>query len=228
MATAACREERPRETAAEDTATIDRKATNKLYGSYSGPFGDNKITVIISAIKGDSVSGRSIVAGNDRPFAGSFTETDEAIEITAQEPGDDAHDGNFTLHMQKDNYDQLTGRWTAYNTKLGSKQFLLARKAFVYNTHAGTYPQASQRLLTNTDLEDMYSEDLMYMRNEIFARHGYCFSNRQVRQMFETEDWYVPFSTDIKNSLTDIEKKNIALIKKYEKHSELYGDAFGR
>ena len=60
------------------------------------------------------------------------------------------------------------------------------------------------------------------MRNEIFARHGYCFKKKELRQQFETEDWYVPNTVDIKGFLTEIEKKNIALIKRYEKYAEDY------
>jgi YARHG domain len=71
-------------------------------------------------------------------------------------------------------------------------------------------------------------EDLEFMRNEIFARHGYCFQKKALRQQFENQEWYVPNTIDIKNRLTDIEKKNIALIKKYEKYAEEYGDDFGR
>jgi len=66
------------------------------------------------------------------------------------------------------------------------------------------------------------------MRQEIFARHGYCFSKKEFRQRFENEDWYVPDTTDIRGRLTDIEKKNIALIKRYEKYAEEYGDEYGR
>lgn len=66
------------------------------------------------------------------------------------------------------------------------------------------------------------------MRNEIFARHGYCFAKKHLRQQFEMEDWYVPNTVDIKGFLTDIEKKNIELIKRYEKYADEYGDEYGR
>ena len=66
------------------------------------------------------------------------------------------------------------------------------------------------------------------MRQEIFARHGYCFSKKEFRQQFESEDWYVPDTTDIRGRLTDIEKKNIALIQRYEKYADEYGDGYGR
>jgi len=225
---AACHQERPRETAQDDTDMPAQPSANKLFGSYVGPFGDNKIMVVISGIKDNTVQGRSIVAGNDRPFEGTLAENGDGIEITAKEPGDDAHDGTFVFKLEKANEDKLTGTWTAYDTKLGSKAFSLDRKKFSYNKSLGRYPEASQRLLTNTDLEDLYKEDLTYMRNEIFARHGYCFRMKSIREQFDNQDWYIPFSTDVKNSLTDVEKKNIALIKQYEKHSEEYGDDYGR
>ena len=66
------------------------------------------------------------------------------------------------------------------------------------------------------------------MRNEIYARHGYCFTRKATRQQFEMYEWYIPNSTDIKKDITEIEKKNIALIKKFEKYADDYGDDYGR
>ena len=66
------------------------------------------------------------------------------------------------------------------------------------------------------------------MRNEIYARHGYCFTRKATRQQFERFDWYIPNSTDIKKDITEIEKKNIAMIKKFEKYADDYGDDYGR
>ena len=92
----------------------------------------------------------------------------------------------------------------------------------------GQYPQASKRLLKEDDVSNVMKEDLEIMRNEIFARHGYCFKKKHLRKQFENKDWYIPNSVDIKNDLTEIEKKNIALIKKNEKYAEEYGNDFGR
>jgi hypothetical protein len=77
-------------------------------------------------------------------------------------------------------------------------------------------------------VENMMKEDLQFMRNEIFARHGFCFNKRELRQLFEMEDWYVPNTVDIRGFLTEIEKKNITLIKRYEKYADEYGDEYGR
>src|SRR4051812_26676789 len=44
-----------------------------ILGSYVGAFGDNKITLLITKAGAGSVSGRSIVGGNDRPFEGTLS-----------------------------------------------------------------------------------------------------------------------------------------------------------
>ena len=61
----------------------------KIVGSYVGPFGDNKITMMITKVAGTTISGRSIVAGNDRPFDGTFTVDKAVYTAMAKEPGDD-------------------------------------------------------------------------------------------------------------------------------------------
>lgn len=92
----------------------------------------------------------------------------------------------------------------------------------------GEYPEASQRELKPEDVENRMKPDLELMRNEIFARHGYCFKRKEMRQAFEAEEWYVPDNTDVCSKLTPLEKKNIEMIKRYEQYAEDYGDEFGR
>lgn len=200
----------------------------KLLGSFVGAFGDNKITLLIIKAEGDSILGRSIVGGNDRPFAGTFTEKNGNYSIVAKEPGDQKDDGVFNFSISKDSIDRVTGTWQANDTKRPLKSYSLERKKFEYRTDVGNYPEASQRLLKADDVEEFPKSELEFMRNEIFARHGYCFKKKNLRQEFEMMDWYVPNTVDIKGYLTDIEKKNIQLIKRYEKYAEEYGDEYGR
>jgi hypothetical protein len=95
-------------------------------------------------------------------------------------------------------------------------------------TEASTL-NASIKELKKEDLENLYKTDLEIIRNAIYARHGYSFKNRKIRNIFdEYVDWYIPFSIDVSKELTDLEIKNITLIKRYEKHAETYYDAFGR
>jgi hypothetical protein len=200
----------------------------KFLGSFVGAFGDNKITFLIVKVKGDSVVGRSIVGGNDRPFYGTFHTENNRYYFSGKEPGDHKDDGTFTFIMTADNPDQVDGGWQAYAKGRPTKSYNLKRKKFEYRTDVGSWPESSQRLLKPADVENMMKEDLEFMRNEIFARHGYCFNKKHLRQQFEMEDWYVPNTVDIKGFLTDIEKKNIEMIKRYEKYADEYGDEYGR
>jgi len=205
------------------------KWMENLLGSFVGAFGDNKITLLITKAEGDSILGRSIVGGNDRPFTGTFTENGGIYSMVAKEPGDDKDDGVFAFSINKDSLDLVRGSWKANDPKRPLvKTYALQRKKFEYRDSVGSWPEASRRLLRADDIENLPKSELEFMRNEIFARHGFCFKKKALRQQFENEDWYVPNTTDIKGFLTDIEKKNIAIIKRYEKYAEDYGDEYGR
>lgn len=203
-------------------------AAAEILGSYVGPFGDNKITLLIAKADNGTISGRTIVGGNDRPFDGTLTFENGVYKVVAKEPGDHKDDGVFTFTVAKANLNEVTGTWKANDTKRPEKSYVLKRKSFEYRKDVGNWPEASQRLLKTEDVENLPKDELEFMRNEIFARHGYCFNKKHLRQQFENEEWYVPNTVDIKGFLTDIEKKNIALIKRYEKYAEEYGDEFGR
>ena len=200
----------------------------KMLGSFVGAFGDNKITLLITKADKGIIEGRSIVAGNDRPFSGTLSEDDGVYSITAKEPGDNADDGTFEFRIKSAEPNVVEGTWQPFDKNRNGKEYRLTRKEFAYRTDVGNYPEASQRELKEDDVENMMKTDLETMRNEIYARHGYCFKKKEMRSMFEYQDWYIPNSTDIRAQLTPIEKKNIELIKRYEKYADDYGDDFGR
>ena len=221
---------------ADKSTKKDTLATNpvvaaiNLLGSYVGAFGDNKITILITKATSDSIEGRSVVGGNDRPFTGTVKEVNGAYKVTAVEPGSDEHDGTFDFTINAKEPDVVKGSWKPYKptATIKEKEYTLQRKSFNYLQDVGEYPQASKRLLKEEDVENYGKPELELMRNEIFARHGFCFKKKALREQFENKDWYVPNTTDIKNSLTEIEKKNILLIKRYEKYADEYGNDFGR
>jgi hypothetical protein len=215
-------------TANQTTTTSATNLVEKLLGSFVGSFGDNKITLLIIKAQGDSILGRSIVGGNDRPFAGTMILKDGLYTINATEPGDHPDDGSFSFSIQESNPDVVTGSWKPNDVKKKAKDYTLQRKQFKYDPGVGSYPEASLRLLKPEDVENLMKEDLEFMRNEIFARHGYCFKKKHLRQQFENEEWYVPDTVDIRGRLTELEKKNIDMIKRYEKYAEEYGDEYGR
>lgn len=213
-----------------DSSLITQSPASKIIGSYVGPFGTNKITLIISKATKDSVEGRTVVGGNDRPFSGTITIASGIISVEANEPGDEKNDGIFNLSFDQNKPDTIKGKWTPFVVakNSGEKVFSLGRKAFVYSKDVGIYPQSSQRELKESDVNNLTKWELEVMRNEIFARHGYCFKKKNLRETFEELDWYVPNNADVKDLLTDVEKKNVELIKKYEKYNDQYGDEFGR
>jgi len=93
---------------------------------------------------------------------------------------------------------------------------------FIYTVNA------SSKLLTKKEVENLKKGDLVIIRNTIYARHGYSFKNRPLRVFFDAQTWYVPVYTNIKNEFTELEKKNIQLLLKYEKNALEYYDYFGR
>ena len=118
---------KPKVTIAEVKATESQKEPppppppvnplEKLLGSFVGPFGDNKITMLIIKVMNDSVEGRTIVGGNDRPFTGTYTEHNGVYAFAAKEPGDHPDDGVFNFSIRSDSNDLVTGSWKPNNPK---------------------------------------------------------------------------------------------------------------
>lgn len=80
----------------------------------------------------------------------------------------------------------------------------------------GQFPQASSRLLTEDDLKGLSSRDLKIMRNEIFARHGFRFQTREMRDYFSNQSWYKPVNDDVSGLLSSVETSNVEFIKRHE------------
>lgn len=199
-----------------------------MKGTYVGDFGGKKITVCIDRVIGETITGYSIVAGNERAFSGSFKHHEEGFAIVAAEPGDRPDDGVFKMIYAAKTGD-LGGIWKANDPKkIAERVFVLPRRVYKYSTKAGQYPQSSAKDLKEGDVENLRPADLRIMRNEIYARHGYSFKLADMRAHFEKQDWYMAVSLDITDNLTAREKKNEALIKRYENYGAEYYDSFGR
>lgn len=243
-----------------------------LYGYYVGDFIAehmdnkkspsycNKINISIDSVQNNKIKGHSVVAGNNRPFAGSITPKGGLFLVKAKEPGDDQYDGVFEFTLDPVAH-KVDGTWTANDKKLAVtyRHYSLPRMQFKYNPQLnltknllrmggarvyGTYDErtnksesitsdackfnASTTALSSRDVENMYKRDLEVTRNAIYARHGYSFQNRDMRYFFDIVNWYIPVSTDVSNQLTELERRNIELLKRYENHAASYYDRFGR
>lgn len=81
------------------------------------------------------------------------------------------------------------------------------------------FPASSYELLSASDLWYCTPYDLYLARNEIFARHGYIFSNADLDAYFRAQPWYMPRYTPDAFKwewLSSIEMRNIALIQERE------------
>lgn len=87
---------------------------------------------------------------------------------------------------------------------------------------------SSTQKLKESDIKNLKKIDLEILRNTIFARHGLTFKTKTVRQFFDSVEWYIPVSDNVTNELTEVEKQNIVLLKRFEKYAEDNYDSFGR
>lgn len=78
------------------------------------------------------------------------------------------------------------------------------------------YDFACQREVTANDIGYMTKEDLRIMRNWIYARHGYIFKSRDLKEYFSQYSWYSPRYSDVSSQLSKIEKRNVEFIKRHE------------
>jgi hypothetical protein len=87
---------------------------------------------------------------------------------------------------------------------------------------------SSTKKLKESDIKNLKKIDLEILRNTIFARHGLSFKTKKVRQFFDDVEWYIPVAANVDNKLTETEKQNIVLLKRFEKYAEDNYDSFGR
>ena len=73
--------------------------------------------------------------------------------------------------------------------------------------------------ITEEMLFGLFVEDLRVLRNEIYARHGRIFKDKELQKYFEAQSWYKP-NPDFKDEmLSELEFKNLTMIKIAEETS---------
>ena len=88
------------------------------------------------------------------------------------------------------------------------------------DTEGMIIPDSDSRKLTEDDLEGLSKKELRIARNEIYARHGRQFKDKELQAHFNSLYWYFPVDDgefDDKQ-LSKIEKYNADFILKYEKN----------
>ncbi|WP_422361400.1 YARHG domain-containing protein [Reichenbachiella sp.] len=70
--------------------------------------------------------------------------------------------------------------------------------------------------LTAQDLAGFSNDELAYLRNEIFARHGHSFKTEKMQEYFGTQSWYKAYFEDATPFLNELEKTNAQFIRSME------------
>lgn len=183
--------------------------------SWTGLYDERKISVFIQSIDQKQVKGYSLLGANKQNFSGAVKATPKGYKVTAVESGAKNSSGTFIFTLNNQQPNLIDVSWESATGQVKPKYFDLKPQQCRYQKNEGDYPEASQRLLKDADLQ-MSPEALDYMRNEIYARHGYSFTNKEWAQSFAHLEWYMPCSTNVDAQLTSIEKTNIDRIKKIQ------------
>jgi hypothetical protein len=85
--------------------------------------------------------------------------------------------------------------------------------------------ELSTQPVTDALLEGLFQEDARRLRNEIYARHGKTFKDRELQRYFSSFEWYKPDPAFNEKSLNEIERQNIAYIFNYEQSAMRMQDA---
>lgn len=77
-------------------------------------------------------------------------------------------------------------------------------------------PKSSEQELTNADVSGLSRTEIQTAINEIYARHGYTFTDATLLNKFKQYDWYkptVPASQFSDSVFSSVEKKNVDFLK---------------
>jgi hypothetical protein len=142
---------------------------------------------------------------------------------------------NVKVSSNKFISDSLTGFFMTYNTsELKRNGIILLKNPAKIDTvefgrkydsldkfwffKKGDYGELSYELPDTSYFRSRSKEQLFFMRNEIYARYGQRFAKGgKAYAYFSKKGWYAPFRDNVQMCLTEIEFRNIALIKYFER-----------
>lgn len=183
--------------------------------SWTGLYNDEQKIALFLTQNGTVIKGYSILNGKQTPFVGSITNSGK---ITLKEQGVGAGFGVFEF-AYGNNDAEMDGSWVSSTNTVKPKFFSVNAQQCQYAKGEGNFPDASTRLLKDEDLQRSV-EELDYIRNEIYARHGYAFKDKAWGRTFAHEEWYMPCYSNVESHLSTIEKQNIKRIKMVAPYAE--------
>ena len=82
------------------------------------------------------------------------------------------------------------------------------------------YPIIRTKLIKQQDLFFLSNDQLRLLRNAFYAIHGYDFKSQDLKEYFSGFSWYKPNPHFCESDFTEIERKNIKLIRQMENQEE--------
>jgi len=79
------------------------------------------------------------------------------------------------------------------------------------------FPYSSEQTLSRSVVQTLTLPELSIARNEIFARHGFPFSSKALKDYFGRKSWYVRDESATDPDFNTVEKHNLWLIEKIER-----------
>ena len=79
------------------------------------------------------------------------------------------------------------------------------------------FPYSSERTLSRSVVQTLTLPELSIARNEIFARYGFPFSSKALKDYFGRKSWYVRDESATDPDFNTVEKHNLWLIEKIER-----------
>lgn len=104
------------------------------YHKGKNPSYNNRINLSIDQMNDGKVKGHSVVAGNMRPFEGTYLFEEGQYAFEVKEPGDDKYDGAFSFALDPTK-GAVVGTWTANDPKIAvyERKYELEKKEFKYD-----------------------------------------------------------------------------------------------
>ena len=145
---------------------------------------------------------------------------DSLLQVTRQRSYSDSYD-SFTSY----DFYKLQNQITPLNTKrhFAFTKYLKIDSSYFFGCFASRISDYTGKynMIRNNHL---LTEDLDLMVNEIYAEYGYTFKDPKWVEYFKGKEWYSPASTNVDDLLSEIDKYNIAYIRRYQKKLKLEQD----
>ncbi len=78
---------------------------------------------------------------------------------------------------------------------------------------------ASNYRFTENDLSPLTAKELTYLRNSVYAKHGYVFNSQELNNYFKRISWYHPDASVTEAVLNSVERANVEFIKNYQERN---------